>query len=83
MYPELKTTPLHLTGESYAGKYLPLFTQDILESNKKGETKIPLTTTLIIDPYPAPVIQRTSMHQVPSALGIIDENNLKQISVLE
>ena len=83
MYPELAAKPLHLTGESYAGKYLPLFTHDILESNKKGDTKIPLTTTLIIDPYPAPVVQRTSMHQVPSALGIIDENNLKQISVLE
>jgi len=34
MYPELKENKFYLTGESYAGKYLPLFTHDILESNK-------------------------------------------------
>ena len=26
MYTDLKPSGLHLTGESYAGKYLPLFT---------------------------------------------------------
>ena len=34
-YPEFKTRDLVLTGESYGGKYLPLFTYEILEYNKK------------------------------------------------
>ena len=29
-YSELKNTPFYLTGESYAGKYLPLYTHDII-----------------------------------------------------
>ena len=44
------------------------------------ELVIPLAGTLIIDPYPSPVIQRTHMHIVPQALGILDENNLNQIA---
>ena len=34
-YPELKANRLFLTGESYAGKYLPLFTTKVLEWNEK------------------------------------------------
>lgn len=83
-YPELKSNDFHLTGESYAGKYLPLFTHDILERNKKAEGfKIPLKTTQIIDPYPSPVTQRTTMHLVGKGLNILDQNQLNQISVLE
>ncbi|GJJ76769.1 hypothetical protein EMPS_09128 [Entomortierella parvispora] len=33
-YPEQKTRDLYLTGESYAGKYVPAFAYGILESNK-------------------------------------------------
>jgi len=33
-YPEMKALAFYLTGESYAGKYLPLYTHDILEFNK-------------------------------------------------
>ena len=83
IYPELKENKFYLTGESYAGKYLPLFTHDILESNKNATFKIPLVSTMIIDPYPSPVLQRTDMHEVPFALGIIDQNNLNQIASLE
>jgi hypothetical protein len=38
---------------------------------------------VIIDPYPSPVLQRTDMHEVPYALGIIDQNNMNQIASLE
>jgi carboxypeptidase C (cathepsin A) len=68
---------LILTGESYAGKYLPLFTKTILEHNKVSEDKISLKSTFIIDPYPSPVIQRTNMHVLPHAAGFIDDNNLE------
>lgn len=56
-YPQLKTNDFYLTGESYAGKYLPMFTHDILENNKKAQpiNFINLVKTVIIDPYPSPV----------------------------
>jgi hypothetical protein len=73
-----------MTGESYAGKYLPLFTSDILGWNRlHPEKKIPIQGTFIIDPYPSPVIQRTHMHILPKALGLLDSNNLDQIATLE
>lgn len=77
-----------MTGESYAGKYLPLFTEDILAWNDQmypyfTDNMIPIKGTLIIDPYPSPVIQRTHMHIVPKALGLLDQTNLKQIATLE
>jgi len=84
-YPEFRTRDFYLTGESYAGKYLPLFTHDILEDNKVANEsqKIQLVATMIGDPYPSPVIQRTHMHLVPAALGILDDLNLEQIQLLE
>jgi carboxypeptidase C (cathepsin A) len=33
MYPEYKKRNVYLSGESYAGKYLPLFATDILLYN--------------------------------------------------
>lgn len=58
-YPEFNTRKLILTGESYAGKYLPLFTHDILKYNENLNSSakaIPLVTTMIGDPYVSPVI---------------------------
>ena len=83
MYPELAPLPLYLTGESYAGKYLPLYTHDIIESNKVLKDKINIRGTLIGDPYSSPVLQRTQIHRVPEALGILDDMNLDQIALLE
>ena len=76
-YPQFKDNSLVLTGESYAGKYLPLFTHELLEYNKNATDKINLTSTLIIDPYPSPVIQETNRYWVPYALNFIDDNNMR------
>jgi len=38
---------------------------------------------LIGDPYSSPVLQRTQIHRVPEALGILDDMNLDQIALLE
>ena len=81
LYPDLKQNEFYLTGESYAGKYLPIFTKRILEHNKKTPS-INLQATVIIDPYPSPVIQRTNMHILPHAAGFIDDNNLEQLETL-
>lgn len=34
MYPEFKNTKLLITGQSYAGKYLPIFAKHIIDHNK-------------------------------------------------
>jgi hypothetical protein len=85
MYPELKDNRFFMTGESYAGKYLPLFTHEILEYNRyqSAETKIPLEFSYIIDPYPSPAIQRTHMHLVGQGLDILDDTNLYQLAAIE
>lgn len=84
LYPEFKTRDFHLNGESYAGKYLSLFTYTILEYNKdEFVTPIPLKTTMVFDPFPTPGVQRVNMHVVPRALNIIDDTNLNQVAVLE
>mmetsp|Transcript_42372 Transcript_42372/g.65039 ORF Transcript_42372/g.65039 Transcript_42372/m.65039 type:complete len:464 (-) Transcript_42372:197-1588(-) len=83
-YPDLHNNSLILTGESYCGKYLSLFTHEILKRNDAGlDSNIPLDGTLIIDPYVTPVIQRQRNYQVPWGLRQIDSNNMNQISALE
>jgi len=84
-YPENNEMPFWLTGESYAGKYLPLYTHYIIEYNKKvnATEKLNIRGTLIGDPYSSPVLQRTQIHRVPEALGILDDMNLDQIALLE
>lgn len=83
-FPELKTNKFFLSGESYAGKYIPQFAHTILEANKKSpDFVIPLTSVIVFDGLPSVEIERTNMHAVPYALGILDQNNMNQISVLE
>ena len=55
----------------------------MLDYNTGASEQINLKDTVIIDPYPSPISQRTSMHNVPYALNYIDDNNLAQIDTLE
>jgi carboxypeptidase C (cathepsin A) len=66
-----------MTGESYSGKYLPVFSHAMLVENEKmptisGKPYFNLAATLIGDGYPAPYQQRLSMYKVPQALNILD-----------
>jgi len=72
-----------LTGESYAGKFLGIFSHEILKYNKKVEKPLPLEVVFVNDPYPAPESQRSNMHVIPAALDLLDDGNLDQISLLE
>jgi carboxypeptidase C (cathepsin A) len=82
MYPEFKGRPLYMTGESYAGKYLPRYSNALLDSNAANATQFNLMGTLVGDPYTAPLTQRTSMYKIPYALNIIDDSNMRQISAM-
>jgi len=66
-----------MTGESYAGKYIPRFSWALHENGGFN-----LQASLVGDPYTAPLTQRTHMHIVPEALNILDDSNMPQIAAL-
>jgi len=81
-FPELATKELYMTGESYAGKYIPRFSYELLNTPTEGANKFNLKASLAGDPYTAPLAQRTEMHIVPEALNILDDSNMGQIAAL-
>lgn len=61
VHPEYKQRPLYLTGESYAGKFLPNFAKSILDYNENHETdnlRINVKAILVADPYVDPIVER-------------------------
>jgi len=83
MYPQFVGRDLYLSGESYAGKYLPRYSYALLKANEKlGEKRFNLKATLMGDPYTAPMTQRTHMYRVPEALNVLDDSNMPQIATL-
>eukprot|EP00350_Pseudokeronopsis_sp_OXSARD2_P011528 CAMPEP_0170541832 /NCGR_PEP_ID=MMETSP0211-20121228/1451_1 /TAXON_ID=311385 /ORGANISM="Pseudokeronopsis sp., Strain OXSARD2" /LENGTH=176 /DNA_ID=CAMNT_0010844701 /DNA_START=318 /DNA_END=848 /DNA_ORIENTATION=- len=79
IHPEFASMPLYITGESYSGKYIPMFAQTILNYNdNKASTdpEIPLQAVMICDPFAAPVIQRVNMPAVPRGLNFLDDRQM-------
>jgi len=60
LHPEYAQVPLYISGESYAGKYIPSFAHYILEANKQATTKINLSGLLIGDGWVEPYVQTGS-----------------------
>jgi vitellogenic carboxypeptidase-like protein len=56
-HPELLKNPLILAGESYAGTYLPLLAQAIVEGNRKGYPHIDLRQITLCDAWVDPMVQ--------------------------
>ena len=77
-YPDIASKDLYMTGESYAGKYIPRFSWALHEAGGFN-----LKASLIGDPYTAPLSQRTHTYLVPEALNIIDDSNMPQIAALQ
>jgi len=74
-YPELKTHPLFIAGESYAGKFIPHLATRIIESF----SDISLQGILIGDGWVNPCLQLSSNAEFAYAHGLIDEATRKQI----
>ena len=77
-FPELQEKDLYMTGESYAGHYIPAFS---LAMQEAGTFR--LKASLIGDPYTAGLTQKTEMHHIPEALNILDDSNMPQIAALQ
>ena len=71
-HPELANNPIILTGESYAGTYLPLLAKLIVDGNaKEGGTKLDLRGTVLLDAWVDPWVQMASDTTYAFQHGII------------
>lgn len=76
LFPHLRDNDLFITGESYAGKYIPSLAMVIHEENFNGNKKINLQGMAMGNAYCDPVNQLdygSYLYQ----LGLIDNNELK------
>jgi len=66
VHPELADVDLYVFGESYAGKYVPIFCETIINYNKdhSGEFNINLQGCAMGDPYTAPQLQNVKTYTV-------------------
>ncbi|XP_021186633.1 venom serine carboxypeptidase [Helicoverpa armigera] len=76
MFPHLKGNDFYITGESYAGKYIPSLAMVIHQENAKSSEKIHLKGMAIGNGYCDPKNQLDYGHYLYQ-LGLIDDNQLK------
>lgn len=76
LFPHLKNNPLYLTGESYAGKYIPSLGLFIHKENQKSKEKLNLQGMAIGNGYCDPINQLDYGNYLYQ-LGLIDSNQLK------
>lgn len=76
-FPAFHGKDLYMTGESYAGHYIPVFSNALLEA---GDFR--LKASLIGDPFIAGVAQKTEVYRLAEALNILDASNMPQIAAL-
>ncbi|CAH1637819.1 unnamed protein product [Spodoptera littoralis] len=82
VYPELRTAPLFIAGESYAGKYIPAFGHYIHKSNADGGKHINLKGLLIGDGWTDPP---TLLHysELGEQLGFLEKEQAEEVNALE
>mmetsp|Transcript_11842 Transcript_11842/g.19945 ORF Transcript_11842/g.19945 Transcript_11842/m.19945 type:complete len:495 (-) Transcript_11842:96-1580(-) len=83
-HPGLRTAPLYLTGESFAGKYLPFTANAITAFNDRqsaAAARIPLSGLAIGNGVLMPLLQYTSILDFAAAWGFLPEqpNLLQQL----
>ncbi|KAK7080869.1 hypothetical protein SK128_028084 [Halocaridina rubra] len=76
LFPELQSNDFYITGESYAGKYVPAITYTIHQNNPKAAKKINLKGMAIGDGLCDPVTM-TNYGDFLYHVGLIDENDQK------
>jgi cathepsin A (carboxypeptidase C) len=84
-YPDMKSKKLYISGESYAGKYLPQIASSIIDYNqeKADDDKIPLTGVLIGNGFVDPITQRMSMRQLSVGAGHLQFDSLPELDIVE
>lgn len=80
LHPEVARNPIILAGESYAGTYLPLLAQAILEGNANG-AKIPidLKAVVLLDAWVSPYVQMSQDTLYAYMHGMISAREKKRL----
>lgn len=80
-HPEIAGNPLILAGESYAGTYLPLLSQAILDGNSKAgkNGRIDLRATVLLDAWVDPFTQMASGTTYAVTHGLISQKQKEQL----
>jgi carboxypeptidase C (cathepsin A) len=82
MYKEYQGRQLIISGESYAGKYVPHIAKKCQEEAAKNPNFFKLTGILLGDPLVNPIPQRLARYKIAEGLGIIDKRHMGAISAL-
>jgi len=75
-HPEMRLNPLFISGESYAGKYLPQWAFEIIKHNEKAENRgsqIPLAGVAIGDGWTEPLRITQTYAERAYQIGLVDE----------
>lgn len=79
-HPEIAENPIVLAGESYAGTYLPLLAQAIVEGNKQdGNIPLRLETVVLLDAWVDPMVQMEQDTAYAHAHGLITLAQKRQL----
>ncbi|MAS23920.1 MAG: hypothetical protein CMI08_01570 [Oceanospirillaceae bacterium] len=80
MHPEIAANPIILAGESYAGTYLPLLSQAILDGNQKeGNRTLQLKATVLLDAWVDPYTQMAQNTNYALMHGMISAQEKQQL----
>lgn len=82
MFPWLQEAPLYLTGESFAGKYIPVLATKIDEANTKHDFKMNMKGMAIGNAFIDP---KNMLHYSDFALqtGLIDRHGYNEMKLFE
>jgi len=81
-FPQIRNNPFTITGESYAGKYIPYLSNMILDRNaNKDYVHINLKSIAIGNGWVDPLTQTSVYGEQAYALGLIDEPQRDEVDV--
>lgn len=83
VFPEDANNDIYLTGESYAGQYIPFIARGILDRNKSNPEKINLKGLLIGNGWISPNEQSLSYLPYSHKAGILDIDNPQWSNILK
>ena len=84
-FPDMKSNNFYISGESYAGKYLPAIATSIIDFNKNMSSadKINLKGVLIGNEIADPMVQFPSIRHLSLSIGHIQIDSLPELDTVE
>lgn len=67
----MREVPFYISGESYAGKYIPVFMKGIHEHNKKASNKLRLDGILVGNGFVDTTLQRSKVRELALSSGAV------------